>query len=1488
MKRYKILIKNVNTFKWKSYEVKRISSIILNSKKSKPFNIDYIEKVKKKNSLKVGCNKVFLKNKYNGEKYERDKNITRWCEKLNEYAKNKEYDVYENVLNSCSSIAENSIEISQLINVISKNKIINNNIMLIYIKLIDKCLKIFSNIPMRSISLILNSMVKLNYYHINFIDLFFKNINNIIDKSNSIDLSILYHFYVNCSRDYFQYINDNKNDIYLNMFLNKILNNISLLQIQAISCILRCNKKIIKRKNWEHAYFKNDDVLEENYLKVQVNEKNKTMDYTKRYEEKEIEKKKIQESIHKRDIYNDETYYNSLSIKKEKSEVLDYNMNFLECHNIKLIKKLNNILKEHIYFKISCGNIQQLCNILEDLEYFNLIDDDYNFYYDILNMLKNACNLCELKNIDYINILNIIKTRNMKYNNFLPISNFSFVFDKIKDLNFDYFTCDHLCELIKILCYFKKCYHLNMCIYKLEASLEKKNFNDIYSTSTMIYLLYDFSQIKRNDMIIIHSLCKKIYISIINKINNSLDDEKVNDFKYVCGGNHMSTNKKNCMSKTELNISIKEYILLLKSLDKLLDKRIITPICIDEKKMNSFFLNITYKINENPSQISTKCRYKNNDYYNYEMCLYLYQILLLGKLKSKNYVFFLSCLNNVLELSVHFNIKDIVLCLKILYHCTHFIKKDRYVIFENVLNYFSHLIIYNDVILLKRENTMMNNIKNNFIKINNNNNMNYIEEYHNDNIDILNNLYKNINRIIHHNNYYIYINKNKENYYLNDLSIPKYNNDEISTMYSNLNITKITCRDCCNILYYLKKLNYVNTDLINILLKNIYINISSLKKQKYILRMLNGLSIIKNIDKEFKDFNCIIKKIIFHFFFIQQEYNNNNNNNINNSNNTSQNIKLEECIKLFYLLSKLDMSKKYKNDLITKYILVPLENILEKKKTTINNIILLLYGLKNMYPYRYISLISYVLHYIDDYQIRIHNINSDNINSDNINSDNINSDNINSDNINSDNINSDHINSDNINSDNINSDNINSDNINSDHINSDHINSDHINSDNINSDNINSDHINSDHINSDNINNYHNNEDDELCSLSFLKSFFSSIPYFIDSSIDNTWSKINQVYIRTSQKLFQNFYEHIFLENKMRNVEMICMLIDYINLSLPYIPYMEKYLDVIHYIIDMHKEVINKDEFITFLLNWKIYIYRNYYNDFHNNNDDVDNEKKQKLIYKIDECLNVVYKNDKSYNHNDFISLNNSLEKSNKRNDAHNNDDENISLNKKSVYDFSFNKKKIIFLDTDEDNEKEILCKEYNYIDINKLYENNFNRKINNNRNENKKLQFCIQKEDNEKKETFKNNNKNKNILNEFEIILNKYSYCQNNQNDKIEILKNVKLYSFHIKFMDKKKKIIFEFLDEDAYFKEPDNSSIDLLPSVNLRLTLLKKLNFKIITIPFYEWNKCYGRLEKVKSIYQKLLNVTNPQNAEEEYKNFKSDDIFSSIGRYEITKKK
>lgn len=31
--------------------------------------------------------------------------------------------------------------------------------------------------------------------------------------------------------------------------------------------------------------------------------------------------------------------------------------------------------------------------------------------------------------------------------------------------------------------------------------------------------------------------------------------------------------------------------------------------------------------------------------------------------------------------------------------------------------------------------------------------------------------------------------------------------------------------------------------------------------------MVNGLSIIKNIDKEFKDFNCIVKKMMFHFFF---------------------------------------------------------------------------------------------------------------------------------------------------------------------------------------------------------------------------------------------------------------------------------------------------------------------------------------------------------------------------------------------------------------------------------------------------------------------------------------------------------------------------------------------------------------------------------------------------------------------------------------------
>ncbi|KOB89674.1 hypothetical protein PFDG_05224 [Plasmodium falciparum Dd2] len=76
-------------------EVTRISSIILDSKKSKPLNIVFIEKGKKKCGLKDGCNRVFFKNLYNGEKYERDKNITRWSDQINEYAKNLQYDAYQ-------------------------------------------------------------------------------------------------------------------------------------------------------------------------------------------------------------------------------------------------------------------------------------------------------------------------------------------------------------------------------------------------------------------------------------------------------------------------------------------------------------------------------------------------------------------------------------------------------------------------------------------------------------------------------------------------------------------------------------------------------------------------------------------------------------------------------------------------------------------------------------------------------------------------------------------------------------------------------------------------------------------------------------------------------------------------------------------------------------------------------------------------------------------------------------------------------------------------------------------------------------------------------------------------------------------------------------------------------------------------------------------------------------------------------------------------
>ncbi|CRG93628.1 RAP protein, putative [Plasmodium gallinaceum] len=1263
-KKYNIFVDSINII-IRNKLCNHFSYIFLNSTKKKIINIDNVNKINKKNGL--SCKKKeLLGNGY--KKNEENKKITNLCEQLNDNLREKKYNLYENNLIYSLSIAENSIEISQLINVISKNKI-NNNIKSVYVKLINKSLKIFDNIPIRSVSLILNSMLKLNYYHNDFILLFFKNIKKIIAQSNSVDICILFHFYVNIL-DRFSHL-EKRNDILLNLFLKKIYNFISSLQIHGISCILRCNKKLIKKKG----------IICNNYnINNELNKK-KVLNINKQEEEKET---------------NETTKYN----------------------NAKLIEEINENLKNNFYLKISYASIQQLCNILEDLEFFNLIDD--NCYYDVLNILKNKRNLDNFKNIDYLNILNIIKSRNIKYNNLFSVSHFSFIFDELKNKNYDNFSTDDLAELIKILYYFKKFYHINFCMNKLESSLDKRNIDEISSISTLIYLLYDFSRINKSNNII-NSLNEKIFLCIMNKMYKENEKQKENEIeKDVNGKNH---------NVHYISIPIKESLLLVKSVEILIDKNFI----------NSDYLSKTNFILSNYENYFQFCN--NYEYSNYV----LYKMLLLGKVKYNNIFVFMNLLQNSLIFSLYFCIKDIVLFLKALSFCSYFITKNNYVIFENTLNYLSFLIISQSVLLKKKSTCNSNEIMRKMNNINN-----FLNDKSLNNINRIDEIYKNIEKIIENN--YLYLNTLKNDSYpiINMDHKKDYNLNEIKNIMNNINednnlnyeYTKISSTDCSNILYYYKKLNYINHDIIKIILKNIYININYLKN-KHILKMINGFSIIKNIDNEFNSFNSIVKKVVIKFISSHKE-------------NDNDMIKIDETIKLFYLISKLNILNQFKNDLFRKYILIYLENMLKNNKLNEKNIQLLLHTFKNMYPYRYANLIEYSLNQINqiiDDKCFIKNDKNEIINKNNV-------------------------------------------------------------------------------------------KLNDIFSLSFLKVYFSSIPILINP-ITNIYSNINDIYLSISEKLFEQLYENIKSNENLKK-DILPIVIDFINLSFPYINSFHKYTDLIIYIFEKN-EIISKDQFCILLLNLKFFSHKLFKTD----NCKILNMSKEELLFKTDEHL-------KMFNHNNTC-------------------DEKINLKEKpttnkSFYDFSFNEKKLIFFDTEDDNEKEIVSREFNYIDLNNLYAKKETAK--------KRRIFCDAEnviKEKEKKETIMK----KNLLNEFEIILRKYSYCQNKEEDKIEISKNVKIFIFYIKYMDLKKKIIFDFLDEKEYFKEIDNSSIEILPFTNLRLLFLKKLKFKILLMPFYEWENSYGRLEKVKTIYQKLLNITNNDNSYLGQEN--KTHIFSSIGQYQ-----
>ncbi|CAD2083649.1 RAP protein, putative [Plasmodium vinckei brucechwatti] len=1344
-------------------------------KNKKPLNIDYINKIRNNNEqddeIKYNniegnnvCNQINKEHSYrhqfncNREIYKKygedNKRITKICEELYENIKKKEYNDFENKLVYSISLAENAIEISQLINVISKSNFLkipkgtkeynNNNIdkdkiISSYVSLIDKSLKIFDNIPVRSISLILNSMVKLGIFHNNFIDLFIKNITKIVNQSNNIDLCIFYHFYIN-ALDHVLILRENMEDI-LKLFLEKI-NNVSLeLQIKSISSVLRCNKKLVK------------NIFPHNSTKVDT--------------------PKI------REIQSSETNEINKTTTELKSQTNNSTL-FSNKDNLKTINEINLNLKNNFYIKMNYGSIQQLCNILEDLEYFDLIDNDT--YYDILNILKFPSNIYKLKNIDFINILNNIKSRNNKYKDLLPLSYFSFIFDILKEKDFSNCLTNDLAELIKLINYFKKMYNnLNFCMNKSEIILYKRDLADVLSIPTLIYILHDYSIINKRD-----TLLNSFTLKLFYRIMDCLNEDVINNSKflknvdeYLIKARNSESNKlfiNSAEEKSNNILDLSTHLLLIKSVDMLIDKGVI--------KNNDYIFckNFLYFNNYNKLGPSNYIKCEENEKCEKYVHYNLYIISIFSKIKHDDFNFLLYLIKNSLILSVYFSIKDIVILLKGLSKCSYLVDKINYLFFESILNYLSFLIIKKNDMNCSDLNWSNNNISIGISLFEKDLYFNKSIFKEQDILSITNNMYRQIENIIQTNSEYIntlhmsQLNENKLEYlpdskldrYENKIKFPIYGKEgekEKNNIFVH-NEKQMCYIDCCYILYYMDKLNYINYDIIKLVMKNMYVKINYLKNE-HILKTINALTKIKNIDKEISSFNYFIKKLLFQFCY-----------NIGDTNENSKNSngvhKIEETIKMFYIISKLYTKNEYKNSLIRKYILILLEELLEKKNyPCINNALIIMKAFKNMYPYRYIKLAKCVIKWISD---KIANYKISYI----------------------------------------------------------------------------------DHkICLKNNEEIFKNENDNLINFDFLKTYFSVLPTLVNPTT-NIYSDINDEYLLTSKKLFSILHEQ-FRKNQSIKNDAISVIVDFMNFSFHYMDefFLENYPNFILYIIS-EKDILSKDQFCLFLLNlkylsnWGLKIKDNQVND-----NIVGQEKYTELYNSIERSFNEFLNNDKNKSMIEIVY----------------GDKPNYENNKLN-YDFSFNKKRLTFLDTEDNDEQEIISMEYNSVNINDLFDikkSNYNNELIN-KKEKKKNSYKFE-ENNER-------GKHKNRLNEFEIILRKYAYCQNNVQDKIEIVKNKRIFLFDIKYIDLKKNIIFDFLEEQDYFKEPDDSTIELLPHINLRLLILNKLNFYTLLMPFFEWDSYYGRLEKAKAIYHKLLSITNNTNSYPIQTN--RDSVFSSIGQY------
>ncbi|EUD66316.1 hypothetical protein C922_03232 [Plasmodium inui San Antonio 1] len=1319
------------------------SSIVVKTLRGKPLNIDIVRRSNRRGDK---CGDETRSSKYHDHKKKqlhgndpveernRKQTITKLCKLLSDNLKNGKYDMYEKNLSYGLSVAENPIELSQLINSISKGRYYSKGVIQMYTKLVDKAAKIFENVPVMSISLILNSMIKLDIYNEKFLFLFFKNVEHILEESNAVDLTILFHFYVNGMGRFGGSANPYcvmpplgaafpgvQTELLVNSFLRRLHDVVPSLQMHGISSVLRCVKKLVMMMMGKANGVVPNGAVPNGVIRLDAMEgihqgKNPACDF----------------SPYDKGNRNGHQYGES---------------------TLELITQINSRLRNNFYEKMGQANTQQLCNILEDLEFFYLIDNDC--YYDVLNRLKGCLQRGkELKDIDYVNVLNTIKSRNIKHNNLLPLSYFSFVFDSLKVEDFSHFHYDRVAELAKILFYFKKVYHVNFCMNKIELFLDKNDTNLIESTSTMIYLLDEFCTIGKCT-VAGGSLRGKLFSCVVRRVLGGAEGT-LGSAKNPPGG---------------YTLTLEESLLLTKAAEGLISiKKEEQPSISDQIRRRDFFLiNCDEKVCVQSEHLD---RYVQN---------VLYKILLLGKIRYRDTPLFLHLLKWCLICSLHFSLKDILHLLRGLHHSLYFFTKENYVLLENVLNYLSALTVlqyrlvgrrkecsrYREDMdkLLKRSNSLFSSEKAMGGVVNQLGCSEWNEEY------------RKIERVMEMN--WAYLNgltsmgsdegksDNRPSDEADNASHGISPLDEGGILCNNRR-TKICAANCCTLLYYFQRLNYVNKGVVRVVLSNLYDHVHALKNEQ-ILKLVRGLSIIRNVDTEFNSFNSVFKKILLRFVSSQKEEGEKGVDSANSA--KSAEMKTDETIKLLYLVSRLSINIDNRNALIRKYLLVFLERQLGENTLGVPQLELLMRSFKNMYPYRYVCLMECCLRGVSQALRGEPSIEEQ-----------------------------------------------------------------------------------GDGSRETSCNRLSGELIDQSCGkslegapgpplprtplpLPFLKTYFSVMPLLINPAT-NIHCSVNDLYLCTSLELLDQLYEQIKSNARLKE-EFIPVLVTFVNLSFRDIPFVERYYpNLISDIFEM-KQFIPSNQFFFFLLNVKFF-------GTPNGLAQVD-----ALLHKVGTVFEA--------------HMGESL-----RWEAATSE---IIRAPASTHDFTFDRKKLVLLDTEDDNEMDIISQEYNHIDTAEVHA----RGERTTERRGPDRADCHHHDDLVKERT----KRRKAAHLEFEIILKKYAYCQNSQKDKIEITKNVKMFSLDVKYVDLKKRLIFEFLEEEDYFKEVDDASIELLPLVYLRLFFWRKLNYNLVIMPFYEWHRCYGRLERVKAIFQKLLNVV--RDADSYLLETGKSRAFASVGRYE-----